>query len=71
MKKKKIMPIILLIISAILVIGFLISIRLDWLNHYEHINTPYYKCVLKTGLEFLLPAVISLITGIVLLKKNK
>lgn len=67
---KKITPIILFVISIMLVITFIIDIRLDWLNHYEHLDIPYYKCVLISGLKFILPSLISFIAGIILIKRK-
>ena len=68
---KKMMSLILFFISLILILGFIIILNIDWITYYSHYNSsPFYVFVLVRSLEFLLPAIILIIMGIILLIKN-
>lgn len=69
MKKK--LYILLNILAFILIIIFAIRLRIDWLNYYEYMSTPFYIYIIYRLLEFVLPACILLIIGHIIIKKNK
>lgn len=68
-KMKKIIGLILLLISILLVFLFYIVLEADYLNWYMY-SSPFYLNVIVRCVEFVLPGIISLIIGIVLLKKE-
>ena len=66
---KKIIGLFLLFISIMLFILFAIVLDADYLNWYMY-SSPFYLNVIVRCVEFVLPGIISLIIGIVLLKKE-
>ena len=68
-KMKKIIGLILLLISIMLFILFAVVLNADYLNWYMY-SSPFYLNVIVRCIEFILPGIISLIIGIVLLKKE-
>lgn len=69
-KRKEIFGRILLFIALLLIFGFIIILNIDWLHWYEY-SSPFYINVIVRSLEFILPAIINIIVGIVLLKNEK
>lgn len=51
------------------ILGYIISINIDWLNQYSS-SSPFYVHVLIDSLEFLLPAITLIIISVVLSKKK-
>ena len=68
-KMKKIIGLILLLISIMLFILFAVVLNADYLNWYMY-SSPFYLNVIVCCIEFILPGIISLIIGIILLKKE-
>ena len=68
-KMKKIIGLILLLISIMLFILFAVVLNADYLNWYMY-SSPFYLNVIVRCVEFILPGIISLIIGIILLKKE-
>ncbi len=69
---KKISILVLFFISMLLTLGFIVMLNLDWITYYSNYNSsPFYSFIIVRTLEFLLPAIILIIIGIVLLLKNK
>ena len=69
-KIKEIIGRILLFIALILILFFVIVINIDWLNWYAY-STPFYINVIVKSVKYLLPAIVLMIVGIYLLRKNK
>lgn len=69
-KRKEIFGRILLFIALLLIFGFIIVLNIDWLHWYAY-SSPFYINVIVRSLEFILPAIINIIVGIVLLKNEK
>ena len=68
---KKIISILLFFMSLILILGFVVTLNVDWLNYYSRYEAnPFYVYILQRGLEFLLPAVVLIVVGILLLRKD-
>lgn len=67
---KKIIPIICCIVSAILVIAFIIKSVTDY-SHYSPIfnSAPFSAWVLVNALYFIVPAILVLVAGIIVKKK--
>lgn len=61
---------ILLFIALITILVFLIVLDIDWINWYAY-SSPFYINVIVRSVEFLLPAIILIVIGIILLRKNK
>ncbi len=70
MKFKRIIGIILLSIAVALACYFAVVLNIDWLGWYAN-SAPFYINVIIRSIEFLLPAIICIITGIVLINKSK
>lgn len=68
MNKKKIIAYILFLISLLLVVYCCITLRLDYLNNYEFGSAPFYAYILVRSVEFILPAIICLVAGIIIKK---
>ena len=68
-KMKKIIGLILLLISILLFFLFYIILDIDYLNWYMY-SAPFYLNVIERCVEFGLPGIISLIIGVILLKKK-
>ena len=68
-KMKKIIGLMLLFISILLFFLFYIVLEADYLNWYMY-SSPFYLNVIVRCVEFILPGIISLIIGIILLKKE-
>ena len=69
-KRKEIFGRILLFIALLLIFGFIVVLNIDWLHWYAY-SSPFYINVIVRSLEFILPAIINIIVGIVLLKNEK
>ena len=69
-KRKEIFGRILLFIALLLIFGFIVVLNIDWLHWYAY-SSPFYINVIVRSLEFILPAIINIILGIVLLKNEK
>ena len=68
-KMKKIIGLMLLLISILLFFLFYIVLDIDYLNWYMY-SSPFYLNVIVRCIEFILPGIISLIIGIIILKKE-
>lgn len=66
---KEIFGRILIFISLLLVLFLGIVLEADWLNWYAY-SSPFYINVIVKMIKYLLPAIILLIIGIKLLRKN-
>lgn len=62
---------ILYIASALVGIGFVVRLTADYFVHYKFGSAPFYVYVLERGIEFLLPAAVLLVIGLILQKKTK
>lgn len=69
MKMKKIIGLMFLFFSILLFFLFYIVLEADYLNWYMY-SSPFYLNVIVRCIEFILPGIISLIIGIILLKKE-
>lgn len=70
MVMKKTIPIICCIVSAILVIAFIIKNVTDYSHYSPTFNSaPFSAWVLANALYFILPAILVLIAGIIVKKK--
>ena len=69
---KKIFRMLLIFMALIFLLGFIITLNLDWLTYYSNYNSsPFYVFILVRALEFLLPAIILIIIDTILVIKNK
>lgn len=69
---RKIISMILFFISLLLILNFIFATHIDWLNYYSNGNSaPFYFIVIGNGITILLPSALSLIVGIVLIRKKK
>lgn len=68
-KLKKIVGLILLFISIILFFLCIIVLEIDYMHMYMY-SSPFYLKIIGRCVEFVLPGIISLIIGIILLKKE-
>lgn len=60
----------LIFVGVSLLIGFALSVGRDY--QYRHINSaPFYYIVIAYAIEYLLPAIVLLVTGVILRKKVK
>ena len=70
MVMKKTIPIICCIVSAILVIAFIIKNVTDYSHYSPTFNSaPFSAWVLANALYFILPAILVLVAGIIVRKK--
>lgn len=68
---KKIISLLLFFIALILILLFIMLLNLDWVTYYSNgYSSPFYLFVIVRSLEFLLPAVILIIIGVVLWLKS-
>ena len=67
---KKIIGLILVFIAVMLVLLYGIVLEADYLNWYAF-SSPFYLNVIYRSVEFLLPAVILIVVGVVLIKNKK
>ena len=68
---KKIGGMVLFFMALIFLLGFIVLLNLDWLTYYSNYNSqPFYVLVLIRALEFLFPAFILMIIGIILVVKK-
>lgn len=56
--------------SLILILVYITMLDIDWLNQYMY-SCPFYVNVVIRSIEFLIPAIILIIIGIVILRKKK
>lgn len=71
MNKKKIISYIFFTIALVLILYCYIVLRLDYLNNYIFGSAPFYAYILVRSIEFILPAILCIVIGIVLIKKSK
>ena len=69
--KKKTLCSILFTAAAVLAAAFAALLTVDFFKFYEFGSAPFYVYILTRGIEFLLPAAICLIAGIIIKKKQK
>lgn len=60
---------ILLFIALLLILTYFIVLKIDYLNWYMY-SSPFYVAVIERSVEFVLPAIVSFLLGLRLLKKN-
>lgn len=65
-----IVGLILFFVALMMILGFVVILDIDWLNHYLF-SSPFYINIIVRSLEFLLPAIVLIIVGVFLLKKKK
>ncbi len=70
MKIKKVIGVVLFCLAVILVGYFALVLNMDWLNWYAN-SAPFYIDVILRGIEFLLPAIICIVVGIILINKSR
>lgn len=72
MKKQKCVT-FLYLVSIILVVGFLVSVCVDYFTYDSTYNSaPFYVFIIVRGIEFILPVLpISIVATILKKKKNK
>ncbi len=70
MKIKKVIGVVLFCLAIIFVGYFALVLNIDWLGWYAN-SAPFYVDIIFRGIEFLLPAIICIVTGIVLINKSK
>lgn len=68
-KLKTIISLILFFISLLLIFLFIITLNVDYLHMYMY-TSPFYFYVIERSIEFLLPATIMTIIGIILIRKK-
>lgn len=69
---KKVISIILTFISLILILGFIYTLDIDWLNYYsDSFSAPFYVNVIVRGIEFLIPSVLLIVVSVIMFKKSK
>ena len=68
---KKYIPMICNIISALLVITFIVKSIVDYFQYDKIVNSaPFFAQVLVNGLYLIIPAIIVVIVGIIVKKKQ-
>ena len=67
---KKVIGLILLFLALLLVLLFLVIVDVDYLHSYMY-SSPFYLNVLVRGVEFLLPSIVLIVSGIILIKNKK
>ena len=70
MTKAKI-PFFFFLVCIFLLIGFSIRLTADYIHYNETFSAPFSVFILIRGLEFLLPAAILLVIGLILRKKQQ
>lgn len=69
---KKNIPMICNIVSAILVIAFIVKSIIDYFQYDKIVNSaPFSAQVLVNALYLIIPAIIVFVVGIIVKKKNK
>ena len=69
-ERKKIIGLILLFIALLLILFYIVSLNIDWLNWYAY-SSPFYLNVIVKIIEYIIPSIILIIISIRLLKKKK
>lgn len=69
-ERKKIIGLILLFIALLLILFYIVSLNIDWLNWYAY-SSPFYLNVIVKTIEYIIPSIILIIISIRLLKKKK
>lgn len=69
---RNIFSMILFFLSLLLVLYFIFTTNIDWLNYYSRGDSaPFYLIIIVNGIKILIPSVISFILGIFISKKVK
>ena len=71
MKQKNLLSVILYVLSILLTAGFAYFLVRDYRVSYPYGSAPFWLYAAERAVEFLLPAVILLIAGILIRKRNK
>ncbi len=62
----------MLVISALLFIGFAIRLTVDYIKYDEVLTSfPFYAFVIERAVEFLLPSLVALTVGIIVRHRSK
>lgn len=69
-ERKKIIGLILLFIALLLLLLYVIVINVDYLHWYMY-SSPFYLNVIFRSIEFLIPAIILLIIGTIVMRREK
>lgn len=69
---RNIFSMILFFLSLLLVLYFIFTTNIDWLNYYSRGDSaPFYLTIITNGIKILIPSVISFVLGIFISKKKK
>ena len=69
---RNIFSMILFFLSLLLVLYFIFTTNIDWLNYYSRGDSaPFYLTIITNGIKILMPSVISFVLGIFISKKKK
>jgi len=69
LKGKNIISMILFLISLLLILDFIFTTDIAWLNYYSRGNSaPFYLTIVRNGIVILGPSLLSFIGGIILVK---
>lgn len=69
-ERKIIIGLILLFIALLLILFYIVSLNIDWLNWYAY-SSPFYLNLIVKTIEYIVPSIILIIISIKLLKKKK
>lgn len=68
-ERKKIIGLILLFIALLLILFYIVSLNIDWLNWYAY-SSPFYLNVIVKTIEYIIPSIILLIIGSLIIKNK-
>ena len=68
---KKIISLLLFLISLLLLFGFVFILNFDWIAYYSYVPCPFYLSIIKRSLEFLLPSFLLVVVGFFILRKER
>lgn len=66
---KKVIGLILLFIALLLILLYLVVLNLDYLHWYMN-SAPFYLNIIVRSIEFLIPSITLIITGLFLVRKK-
>ena len=68
-ERKKIIGLILLFIALLLILFYIVSLNIDWLNWYAY-SSPFYLNVIVKTIDYIIPSIILLIIGSLIIKNK-
>lgn len=68
-ERKRIIGLILLFIALLLILFYIVSLNIDWLNWYAY-SSPFYLNVIVKTIEYIIPSIILLIIGSLIIKNK-